>query len=66
VWKILNAKGFTCCKLTVKPGLNKDIKKARRAFAEKYKHWELEDWKNVIFSDETLVQTGGVKGRRKV
>ena len=28
VYKILKDKGYSCYKLTVKPGLNKDIKKA--------------------------------------
>jgi hypothetical protein len=43
VYKILKDKGYSCCKLTVKPGLNKDIKKARYDWALKYKHWKLED-----------------------
>jgi hypothetical protein len=55
VYKILKAKGYACCKLTVKPGLNKEIIEARKAFCEKYKDWTLEDWKNVIFLDETSV-----------
>jgi len=66
VYKILKAEGYACCKLTVKPGLNKEIKKARYDFAKKYENWTLEDWKNVIFSDETAVQLGGVRGRRRV
>jgi hypothetical protein len=66
VYKILKAEGYACCKLTVKLGLNKDIKQARKEFCEKYKDWTLEDWKNVIFSDETSIQLGGFRGRRRV
>ena len=35
VYKILKAKGYAYCKLTVKPGLSKEIKKARYEFAKK-------------------------------
>lgn len=38
VYKILKAEGYSCCKLTVKPGLNKEIKKAQYEFAKKYRH----------------------------
>jgi hypothetical protein len=29
-------------------------------------HWTLEDWKNVIFSDETSVQLGTVRGNQRI
>jgi hypothetical protein len=38
VYKILKDKGYSCYKLIVKPGLNKDIKKARYNWALKYKY----------------------------
>ncbi|KAE9374959.1 hypothetical protein N431DRAFT_533936 [Stipitochalara longipes BDJ] len=55
VWKILTARGYSQCKLTVKPGLNKFNKKERLDWCLEREHWKLEDWKNVIFTDETAV-----------
>jgi hypothetical protein len=55
VWKVLTTAGYSQCKLTVKPGLNKLSKKQRLDWCLEYKHWDLEDWKNVIFTDETAV-----------
>jgi hypothetical protein len=31
-----------------------------------HEHWTLEDWKNVIWTDETSVQLGSVRGKRRV
>ena len=39
-------------------------KKARLAFANKYKHWTKEDWKRVIFSDETKIYRLGSDGKQ--
>jgi transposase len=66
VWKVLTAAGYSQCKLTVKPGLNGFSKKERLDWCLVYENWELEDWKNVIFSDETAVQLGGTRGKRRV
>ena len=54
------------CKRTIKPGLNKDQKKARLDQCLAHKDQTLKDWKNVIFTDETSVQKGGVRGRQRV
>lgn len=66
VWKILKAEGYSQCKLTVKPGLQDLNKKERLAWCLERKDWTLEQWKDIIFSDETSVQLGGVRGRRRV
>jgi transposase len=55
VWKVLKQAGYSQCKLTVKPGLNKFNKKERLEWCLERVYWTLEDWKNVIFTDETAV-----------
>jgi hypothetical protein len=66
VYRVLKTEGYSVCKQTVKPGLTMDMKKARLAWCLLHEHWTLEDWKNVIFTDETSVQMGGVRGKRRV
>lgn len=63
---MLTEHGYGVFKRTVKPGLTEDAKKARLAWCLERKHWTLEDWKNVIFLDETSVVLGGVRGKRRV
>ena len=41
-------------------------KKARLAFAERYREWTVEDWKRVWFSDETKINRLGSDGRKYV
>jgi hypothetical protein len=38
-------------------------KKVRLAFAQKYREWTVEDWKRVIWSDETKINRFGSDGR---
>jgi hypothetical protein len=45
-------------KPTRKQGLTNTMKAARLAFCLKYKDWVLEDWKNIIWTDETSVVLG--------
>ena len=47
-----------------KPLLTDKHRKARRVFAKEYRHWTVEQWKNVIWSDECKVQHIG-KGLKK-
>jgi hypothetical protein len=42
------------------------MKEARLQFALRYQYWTLEDWKNVIWSDETSVLLGHRRGSYKV
>ena len=53
--RILKKNGFHCVKPTRKSGLNDKMKQARLEFALKYQNWTIEDWKNVIWTDETSV-----------
>jgi hypothetical protein len=39
-------------------------KKSRLEFAEKYKEWTFDDWKHVVFSDETKINRLGSDGRK--
>src|SRR5450432_4648176 len=61
VWRILKENGYSSFKRTMKPILKLDDK------ARRYK-WCLDhkDWKNVIWTDETSVKLGGVRGARRV
>lgn len=43
---------------TTKPGLTEAIRKARLEFCLKYQHWRLEDWKNVMWTDESELLLG--------
>ena len=69
VYRILKEEGYGSYKRTVKPGLTIENKKARLKQClehSKENGWDLERWKNVIWTDETSVQMGGVRGKRRV
>jgi transposase len=55
VHTILRNAGLRKTKPTRKPGLTKKMRAERLAWCLAHEHWTLEDWKNVIFSDETSV-----------
>jgi len=65
VWRVLRKAGMKKTKPTRKPGLTKKMKEERLAFCRHHQHWTLEDWKNVIWSDETsiilLYRAGGYR-----
>jgi hypothetical protein len=65
VWRIPRKAGLKKTKPTRKPGLTKRMKEERLAFCYQHEHWTLEDWKNVIWSDETsivlLYRAGGYR-----
>ena len=62
VWRILRAAGMRKTKPTRKPGLTKAMRQARLKFCKDHEDWTLEDWKNVIWSDETSVLLGSRRG----
>ena len=49
-----------------KPFLSKHHRRQRLAFALKYQHWTVEDWKRVIWSDETKINRFGSDGQKYV
>jgi transposase len=55
IWRILKTAGYNKTKPTRKPGLTKKMRAERLAWCEAHAHWTLDDFKNVIWSDETSV-----------
>ena len=55
VLRILKSAGFRKTKPTRKPGLTKKMRRERLDWCIAHQHWTLEDWKDVIWSDETSV-----------
>jgi transposase len=55
VWRMLRQARFKKVKPTKKAGLSEKMRQARLAFARKYENWTIEDWKRVIWTDETAV-----------
>ena len=49
-----------------KPLLSAGHRKKRLAFALKYQHWTVEDWKRVMWSDETKINRIGSDGQEYV
>jgi transposase len=49
-----------------KPLLSVNHRKRRLSFALKYQHWTVEDWKRVIWSDETKINRIGSDGQEYV
>ena len=47
-----------------KPVLSQKHRKERMDFAIRYKDWTLEDWKRVVWSDETKINCLGSDGRK--
>ena len=54
------------CKVTKKPGLSESMMEARLQFCLRHEHWTLENWKNVIWTDETSVVLGSERGYKRV
>jgi transposase len=69
IWRILKRHGYRKTKPTRKPGLTKTMKAERLAWCLAHQHWTLEDWKRVIWTDETSVvlnfRRGGYRIWRK-
>jgi hypothetical protein len=66
VYRTLTELGYGNYKRIVKPGLIEDIKQERLDWCLDYEDWTLEQWKNIIFSDETSVQLASVRGKRRI
>jgi hypothetical protein len=62
IWRTLKLLKFKKTKPTRKPGLTKKMRIARFNFAKAHEHWTLEDWKCVIWTDETAVVIGHRRG----
>ena len=62
--RALRSEGYFACNKRKKPLLSVAHRKARVDFAKTYVSWTVEDWKRVIFSDETKVNIYGSDGNR--
>jgi transposase len=60
--KVLKELGFKCRRKVKTAALEEDHVKNRLKWAKEHRHWTVEDWKKVIFSDETKVNTSGSDG----
>jgi hypothetical protein len=66
VIRILKRNGFVIAKPSWKPGLTEAAKAKRLKFCLDHQHWTLDDWKNVIWTDETAVVLGHRRGSIRV
>ena len=66
VWQVLWRHGYHKTKPTKKPYLSQETKEAHLQFTLQYKHWTIEDWKAVIWSNETGVILGHRRGGYKL
>lgn len=62
--RVLKKAGLKAAAKVKKPLLSKKHRKARLDFAESHKFWTVEDWKKVIFSDETKINRIASDGRK--
>ena len=64
VRRVLKKHSFKAVMKKKKPLLSPRHRKQRLAFALKYKEWTVEDWKRVIWSDETKINRIASDGRQ--
>ena len=55
IYRMLKKNGFRSVKESTKLGLTEEMKKAQLEFCKAHEHWTLEDWKKVIWTNETSV-----------
>lgn len=63
VRRALHNAGLKATTKKKKPTISQKNRKERLAFAKSHKDWTVEDWKRVIFSDETKINRFGSDGR---
>jgi transposase len=66
VRRLLRKHSFKAVVKKKKPLLSAGHRKKRLAFAQKYQNWTVEDWKRVLWSDETKINRLGSDGRQWV
>ena len=66
IQRIMKKLGFNNVKITTKPGLTKAMLLKRFRWAQDHLGWTLEDFKNVVWTDECSVVLGQQRGRRRV
>jgi transposase len=63
VRRALKKEGMRAVVKAKKPYLKPAHRKARLAFAHKYRHWTIDDWSMVLWSDETKINRFGSDGQ---
>ena len=66
VHRVLKKAGFRKTKPTRKPGLTQKMKDDRLRWCLEHKDWTLDDWKNVVWSDETSVVLNHRRGGYRI
>jgi transposase len=66
VCQTLKDAGLKAKKKVTKPKLPKHICDARLSFAHAHRHWTVEDWKGVMWSDDTKINCLGSDGQQWV
>ena len=66
IQRILKKLGFKDLKITTKPGLTNAMLTKRLRWCRDYLGWIEEDFKNIVWTDETSVILGQQQGRRRV
>lgn len=62
--RALNNEGMIAFKRRKKPKISAINRRKRRLFAEAHQHWTIDDWKRVVWSDETKINRIGSDGIR--
>jgi len=60
--RMMNSTGYRAMKKTKKPALDESHVKKRLDYALKHRDWTVEDWKKVLWTDETKVNLAGSDG----
>ena len=66
IWNALKKEDLVAQVKVKKPFLSKKHRKAHLEFAQKYEYWTVEDWKHVMFTDETKINHIRSDGRQWV
>lgn len=64
VWNYISKEGLKGYVQQKKPDLSEKHMHARLQFAKDHVHWTVDEWKNVMFSDETIISRIGSFGRK--
>lgn len=66
VRRAIRSIGFRSRVASRKPFISKKNKSARLSWAKEHSSWKIDDWKNVVFSDESKFTLFGIDRRKRV
>lgn len=58
--------GFRSRRLVTAPMMTADHRKQRREFAQKYQRWNLADWKQIVFSEDSRFEFHWMDGHCRI